>query len=131
MPSTFYTIATHPECIEGVHLSKRGSRFSLKEEHSSAFIPTEAGVSGTEKIGYYLEAHKWKNQPIAFLVPTEETSFRTLHFPFQDKKKIQQTIPFEIDSEVLEEAEDHSYQYTIQMVSDGTANVHLLFIRPS
>lgn len=131
MPTTSYTLSIHPDCIEGVQLSKRNERFSIKEEHSYAFIPTENGVSVQEKIEYFLAAHQWKNHPVSFLVPTEEVSFRTLHFPFQDKKKIQQAIPFEIESEVLEETNENSYQYTLQMLPNGTTNVLLLFIRPS
>ncbi|MBF0277615.1 MAG: hypothetical protein HQM13_07490 [SAR324 cluster bacterium] len=125
--STLYLLSIHPECIEGIQLSKRNERLSIKSEHSSAFIPSESGMNGIEKIGNFLEAHKWEDQAIGFIIPTEEVSFRTIHLPFQDKKKIQQTLPFEIRNEVLDDVEE-SYQYTTEMLADGTANVFLSLV---
>ena len=125
--STSYSLAIHPECIEGIQLTKRNDRLSLKAEHSSAFIPMESEGSLVEKIGNFLEAHQWTHQPISLIIPTEEVSFRTIRFPFHDKKKIQQALPFEIQNEVLEEAEE-SYQYTTQLLPDGTTSVFLSLV---
>ncbi len=125
--STSYSLSIHPECIEGIQLTKRNERFSIKAEHSSAFIPLETKGNELEKIENFLETHQWMNHPISLIIPTEEISFRTIHFPFQDKKKIQQTLPFEIQNEVLGEV-DESYQYTTQLLPDGTANVFLSLV---
>lgn len=131
MPTVCYTLSVHPECIEGVQWTKRGDRFFIQEEHSAAFPSFQAGGSVQEKVSQFLEVHQWRGHPVRFLIPTEEVAFRRLHFPFQDKKKISQVLPFEIENEVLEEAHAKNYQYLVQPQPDGSAQVLLLFARPA
>ena len=128
MAKTIYSLAIHPECIEGIQLVKRNERFSSKAEHSSAFLPISKGVTLEERIENFLETHKWSNHQISLIIPCEEVSFRVLHFPFQDKKKVKMALPFEIESEILTEREDSKYQYATQMLPDGTTRVLLLVI---
>lgn len=131
MPTVYYTLSVHPQCIEGVQWTKRGERFFIQEEHSAAFASFQSDGSVQEKMSHFLEAYQWHGQPVRFIIPTEEVAFRRLRFPFQDKKKISQVLPFEIENEVLEEAHAKNYQYLVQPQPDGSAQVLLLFARPA
>ena len=130
MPTACYTVSVHPQGVEGICWTKQGERFVVQEAHSAAFRPATAG-NLQEKIGHFLEAHQWRGQAVRFILPTEAVSFRRLHFPFQDKKKIRQILPFEVESEVLEEGAVRHYQYLLQPQPDGSAEVLLLFADPT
>ena len=128
MAKTIYSLAIHPECIEGIHLLQRNERFAYKAEYSSALLPITKGVTLEERLENFLETHKWSSHQIFLIIPSENVSFRVLHFPFQDKKKVKMALPFEIESEVLTEKEESNYQYTMQLLPDGTTRVFLFII---
>ncbi len=128
MAGIIYSLAIHPQCIEGIRLLKRHERIASKAEYSSAFLAIADGVTLEERLENFLETHRWGNQQISLIIPSEEVSFRVLHFPFQDKKKIRMALPFEIESEVLTGKEESNYQYVTQILPDGRSRVFLYII---
>jgi len=65
------------------------------------------------------------------IVPTEKVTFRVLTFPFQDKKKIRQILPFEIENEIFGNVEDVDYTYTMYRFDGGEDKVVIMFVEHS
>ncbi len=57
-----------------------------------------AGVSAT--IGRFVDEHAAGADTILSALPPEAVSWRTLHLPFRDNRKVAQTVPFELESNV-------------------------------
>ncbi len=131
METTFYSLLIHPECIEGISLQGQHQELLIQAEHSAAFLQTEERQELLEKVDTFLESHQWQNNYTSLIIPTEEVTFRTITFPFQDKNKIKKTLPFQIENEVLEDAAEKTYYYTTQLLPDGQARVFLFLAHKS
>ncbi len=130
MEHTQYILFVSQGCIEGFKMKKKSTMPSISSEHSSfpeaADLPKDATVF--DELDLFLETHHWRKAHTVVIVPTEEVSFRTLNFPFQDRKKIQQVLKFEVQNEVMGDAENLHYTYDIRMLPENKAQAHLYFI---
>jgi type II secretory pathway component PulL len=71
----------------------------------------------------FLKQAQWETGLAVLVLPTEEVSFRRLHFEFSDPKKIRQVLPFELQHELLDSVEAHAYDTEVLRQGDGTAEV--------
>lgn len=136
MGTSPYSLFIHPDCIEGVQLVRRGDQYSIKRGYSSSFThsPVDSRSEETslfEKIDQFLEYYQWRDHTISLILPTNDVTFRALTFPFHNKKKINQILPFEIENEILEEIETISFQTIIKESSDATTKTLLASVQNS
>ena len=127
-----YVLSTHPGCIEANYVERRGSEINLLTRLDSQFFfvkgsGSEAEVTVLEKfdqnVNDYIDSHLFKDNRVLFILPSEEITFRTLVFPFQDIRKIKQVLPFELGNEILGHLEEYHYTYQVKLVDDSQAKV--------
>ena len=82
MAGIIHSLAIHPQCIEGIRLLKRHERIASKAEYSSAFLAIADGVTLEERLENFMETHRWGNQQIFLIIPSEEVSLGKI-FPNQ------------------------------------------------
>ena len=125
-----YVLSTHPGCIEANYVERRGSEIDLLTRLDSQFFflkgsGSDAGATILEKfdknVNDYIDSHPFKDNRVLFVLPSEEITFRTLAFPFQDIRKIKQVLPFELGNEILGHLEDYHYTYQVKLVDNGQA----------
>ena len=130
MDKRTYVLSTHPGCIEANYVEKRGAEINLLTRLDSQFFllkengtETEAAVleKFDKNINVYVDSNSFKDNRVIFLLPSEEVTFRTLVFPFQDIRKIKQVLPFELGNEILGHLEDYHYTYQIKLADYGQA----------
>ena len=106
MDNVFYLVSAHTSCIEGIRLSIKNKYVYITHDIVGFFADDEedpAGKNGSDseqwaaKIGKFLDGQQWSNHAIAFLLPAEDVTFRKLSFPFQERKKVEQALPFELE----------------------------------
>ncbi|MDH4120922.1 MAG: hypothetical protein OEV94_04380 [Deltaproteobacteria bacterium] len=116
MNDSFHLICLAPSFAEWVTLSgglpKQTSRqvaFKIEEgqdeDVKACFFPTDWRVDP-----------KGKTHTVVVL-SSEWCRYRKLYFPFKDAKKIRQAIPFELESDLLEDL--NRYVYNVRMISQG------------
>ena len=131
-----YVLSTHPGCIEANYVERRGSEINLLTRLDSQFFFVEGGsaaeVTALEKfdqnVNDYIDSHLFKDNRVLFVLPSEEITFRTLVFPFQDTRKIKQVLPFELGNEILGHLEDYHYTYQVKLVDNGQAKAHVQLV---
>ena len=125
-----YVLSTHPGCIEANYVEKRGAEINLLTRLDSQFFLLKKNGTETEEavlerfeknVNDYVNSNSIKDNRIIFLLPSEEVTFRTLVFPFQDIRKIKQVLPFELGNEILGHLEDYHYTYQIKLTDYGQA----------
>ena len=125
-----YVLSTHPGCIEANYVERRGSEINLLTRLDSQFFFLKGSGSDTEattlekfdkNVNDYIDSHPFKDNRVLFVLPSEEITFRTLVFPFQDNRKIKQVLPFELGNEILGHLEDYHYTYQVKLVDNGQA----------
>ena len=125
-----YVLSAHPGCIEANYIERRGSEINLLTRLDSQFFlvkenGTDSDTTVLEKfdknVNEYINSHPLKDTRVLFVLPSEEITFRTLVFPFQDTRKIKQVLPFELGNEILGHLEDYHYTYQIKLVDEGQA----------
>jgi hypothetical protein len=125
-----YLLSAHPGCIEANYVERRGSEINLLTKLESQFFPlkeddTDPKVTSAAKfdknINDYLVSHTFKDSKVYLILPSEELSFRTLEFPFQDIRKIKQVLPFELGNEIFGKLSDYHYTYQINLTNEGQA----------
>ena len=125
-----YVLSTHPGCIEANYVERRGSEINLLTRLDSQFFFLKGSGSDTEttilekfdkNVNDYIDSHPFKDNRVLFVLPSEEITFRTLIFPFQDIRKIKQVLPFELGNEILGHLEDYHYTYQVKLVDNGQA----------
>ncbi|MFZ8995432.1 MAG: hypothetical protein ACO21U_11085, partial [bacterium] len=123
-------LSAHPGCIEANYIERRGSEINLLTRLDSQFFlvkenGTDSETTVLEKfdknVNEYINSHPLKDTRVLFVLPSEEITFRTLVFPFQDTRKIKQVLPFELGNEILGHLEDYHYTYQIKLVDEGKA----------
>ncbi len=77
----------------------------------------------------FLQQAQWELGLAALVLPTEQVSFRRLHFQFSDLKKIRQVLPLELESELLDSVAAHAYDFEVLPRGDGSADV-LVYLVP-
>jgi len=66
------------------------------------------GSGGTlaERLAALVKTHRLPTQNVVYALPGDRVSSRAVEFPFRDRRKIAQALPFEIESQVPFELED-------------------------
>ena len=60
-------------------------------------------------IAGFLDQQQWKDHSISFLLPAEDVSFRKITFPFQERKKVEQALPYELEEELMSDLSECIY----------------------
>ncbi len=72
--------------------------FKVEGFHREALSGDPAAVA--QSIGRFIEEHAADADTVLTALPGELVSWRTLHLPFRDNRKVAQTVPFELESNV-------------------------------
>ena len=137
MENIFYLLSAHTSCIEGICLSKKNNNVFITKD--TVGFSTERSVdtvvtSRTEteqwaaKIGEFLDQQQWRDHTITFLLPAEYVTFRKLTFPFQERKKVEQALPFELEEELMGDLAETAYSVQIHQMTEQNSEAMVLLI---
>ena len=137
MENIFYLLSAHTSCIEGICLSKKNNNVFITKD--SVGFSTERSVDTVEtsrteteqwaaKIGEFLDQQQWRDHAIAFLLPAEDVTFRKLTFPFQERKKVEQALPFELEEELMGDLAETAYSVQVHQMTEQNSEVLVLLI---
>ena len=99
-----YILSAHPGCIEANFVERSGAEINLLTRLDSQFFllkddSTAIKATVLEKfdknIRNYVDSHSFKVSKVFFLLPSEDITFRTLVFPFQDIRKSTYSVGFQ------------------------------------
>ncbi len=75
-----------------------------------------------EQLGQFLERHELTGEPFSSVLPAGSVTWRFLSLPFRDRKRLAQTVPFELENHVPFDLDDVVLDYQVlQRESAGTA----------
>ena len=137
MENIFYLLSAHTSCIEGICLSKKNNNVFITKD--SVGFSTERSVDTVEtsrteteqwaaKIGEFLDQQQWRDHAIAFLLPAEDVTFRKLTFPFQERKKVEQALPFELEEELMGDLAETAYSVHVHQITEQNSEALVLLI---
>ncbi len=137
MENIFYLLSAHTSCIEGICLSKKNNNVSITKD--TVGFSTERRVDTVEtsrteteqwaaKIGEFLDQQQWRDHTIAFLLPAEYVTFRKLTFPFQEQKKVEQALPFELEEELMGDLAETAYSVQVHQLTEQNSEALVLLI---
>ena len=137
MENIFYLLSAHTSCIEGICLSKKNNNVFITKD--SVGFSTERSVDTVEtsrteteqwaaKIGEFLDQQQWRDHAIAFLLPAEDVTFRKLTFPFQERKKVEQALPFELEEELMGDLAETAYSGQVHQMTEQNSEALVLLI---
>tara|TARA_B100000945_G_scaffold129378_1_gene103168 strand:- start:2165 stop:4084 length:1920 start_codon:yes stop_codon:yes gene_type:complete len=136
MENIFYLISAHTFCIEGIRLTKK-SRNRLITGEPIGFASSKNSVfeenflaehlEWAEMIAEFLDQHQWKDHSISFLLPAEDVSFRKIAFPFQERKKVEQALPYELEEEIMSDLSACTYSSQVFTMSEQNSEA-LVFL---
>ena len=137
MENIFYLLSAHTSCIEGICLSKKNNNVFITKD--SVGFSTERSVDTVEtsrteteqwaaKIGEFLDQQQWRDHAIAFLLPAEDVTFRKLTFPFQERKKVEQALPFELEEELMGDLAETAYSVHVHQMNEQNSEALVLLI---
>ncbi len=135
MENVFYLVSAHTSCIEGICLSKKNNNLQINQDKVGFFLDEDVNSSGKKatdseqwaaKIGEFLDRQQWRDHAIAFLLPAEDVTFRKLSFPFQERKKIEQALPFELEEELIGDLAESAYSVQVQSMSEKNSEALVL-----
>ena len=138
MENVFYLISAHSYCIEGIRLSKK-SRNRLITGESIGFAASGTTtdfeeISAAEPgqwsamIADFLDQQQWKDHSISFLLPAEDVSFRKITFPFQERKKVEQALPYELEEELMSDLSECTYSSQVFTMPEQNSEALILLI---
>ena len=137
MENVFYLISAHSYCIEGIRLSKK-SRNRLITGESIGFaasgttdfeeISTVEPIQWSAMIADFLDQQQWKDHSISFLLPAEDVSFRKITFPFQERKKVEQALPYELEEELMSDLSECTYSSQVFTMPEQNSEALILLI---
>ena len=137
MENVFYLISAHSYCIEGIRLSKK-SRNRLITGESIGFaasgttdfeeISTVEPIQWSTMIADFLDQQQWKDHSISFLLPAEDVSFRKITFPFQERKKVEQALPYELEEELMSDLSECTYSAQVFTMPEQNSEALILLI---
>ena len=124
---------------EGVHLDHKRRR-SIGHQMVWANPPESTGTAKgdhqppasfklTDSLTRLLEPSGWEGLPVVLVLPASELIFRRLHFPFSDARKIGKALPFELESELVEDFAQLEYVHHLQSEGEGTQVLAVLASR--
>ena len=136
MDNVYYLVSAHTSCIEGIRLSIKNKHVYITQDivGFSADEEDSAGKNGSDseqwsaKIGKFLDGQQWSDNAIAFLLPAEDVTFRKLSFPFQERKKVEQALPFELEEELIGDLAETSYSVQIHSTTEQHSEALVLLI---
>ena len=119
---------------EGVHLDHKQHRVighqlvwthlpattDIAEGDHQPPAPASASLDLAGALARLLESSGWKGLPVVLVLPANELIFRKLHFPFSDARKISKALPFELESELVEDFAQLEYTHHLQPEGEGT-----------
>ncbi|MBC8257987.1 MAG: hypothetical protein H8E38_03135 [SAR324 cluster bacterium] len=137
MDNISYLLSAHASCIEGSCLSThkkhvlitRDSIGYAADDISDSTEDTRTEIEQwADRIGTFLDQHEWRDHAISFLLPAEDVTFRKITFPFQERKKVEQALPFELEEELMVDLAQTAYRVEVHSLSDQNAEALVLLI---
>jgi hypothetical protein len=137
MDNVFYLLSAHSSCTEGICLTKKNNDvfitkdsvgFSVLNDTDSADAKGTVSEQWLKQIGDFLDQHQWREHAIAFLLPAEDVTFRKITFPFQERKKVEQALPFELEEELMGDLADSSYSVQVHPMSEQNSEALVLLM---
>ena len=137
MDNVFYLLSASSSCIEGISLSKKNNNVFITKDSVgfSALSETnseeERGTDSEQwikRIGKFLDSQQWRNHAITFLLPAEDVTFRKITFPFQERKKVEQALPFELEEDLMGDLADSAYSVQVHLMSEQNSEALVLLM---
>ena len=137
MENVFYLISAHSYCIEGIRLSKKsrnrlitGESIGFAASGTTDFEEISAAEPGqwSSMIADFLDQQQWKDHSISFLLPAEDVSFRKITFPFQERKKVEQALPYELEEELMSDLSECTYSAQVFTMPEQNSEALILII---
>ena len=137
MENIFYLLSAHNSCIEGICLSRKNNNAFITKDSvgfSTDRVIDSAEISGAEteqwasRIVEFLDQHQWRDHSIVFLLPAEYVTFRKLTFPFQERKKVEQALPFELEEELMGDLTETAYSVQVNQMTEQNSEALVLLI---
>ena len=137
MENVFYLISAHSYCIEGIQLSKKsrnrlitGESIGFAASDTTDFEEKSAAEPGqwSAMIADFLDQQQWKDHSISFLLPAEDVSFRKITFPFQERKKVEQALPYELEEELMSDLSECTYSAQVFTMPEQNSEALILLI---
>ena len=137
MENIFYLVSAHSYCIEGIRLSKKsrnllitGESIGFAASGTTDFEEISAAEPGqwSAMIADFLDQQQWKDHSISFLLPAEDVSFRKITFPFQERKKVEQALPYELEEELMSDLSECTYSVQVFTMPEQNSEALVLLI---
>ena len=98
---------------------------------SDSDLEDESGTDSEQwikLIGKFLDRQQWRDHAITFLLPAEDVTFRKITFPFQERKKVEQALPFELEEELMGDLADSAYSAEVHLMSEQNSEALVLLM---
>ena len=137
MENVFYLVSAHTYCIEGIRLNKKNREIQITGESigfaalgTTDFEEISVAEPGqwSAMIANYLDQQQWKDHSISFLLPAEDVSFRKITFPFQERKKVEQALPYELEEELMSDLSECIYSSQVFTMPEQNSEALILLI---
>ena len=137
MDNDFYLLSASSSCIEGICLSKKNNTLSITRDSvgfpklNETDLEEERGANSGQwikRIGMFLDRQQWRDHAITFLLPAEDVTFRKITFPFKERKKVEQALPFELEEELMGSLADSTYSVDVHLMSEQNSEALVLLM---
>ena len=137
MDNDYYVLSASSSCIEGICLSKKNNTLSITRDSvgfpklNETDLEEEKGANSGQwikRIGMFLDHQQWRNHAITFLLPAQDVTFRKITFPFKERKKVEQALPFELEEELMGNLVDSAYSVEVHLMSEQNSEALVLLM---
>ncbi len=137
MDNVYYLLSASASGIEGISLSKKNDTVFITKDSvgfstlNETNLEEERGSDSEEwinRIGKFLDSQQWRNHAITFLLPAEDVTFRKITFPFQERKKVEQALPFELEEDLMGDLADSVYSVQVHLISEQNSEALVLLM---
>ena len=111
-----------------VYITKDSVDFSAFSDSDSEYESGTDSEQWVKLIGKFLDRQQWRDHAITFLLPAEDVTFRKITFPFQERKKVEQALPFELEEELMGELADSAYSVEVHLMSEQNSEALVLLM---
>ena len=111
-----------------VYITKDSVDFSALSDSDSEYERGTDSEQWIKLIGKFLDRQQWRDHAITFLLPAEDVTFRKITFPFQERKKVEQALPFELEEELMGELADSAYSVEVHLMSEQNSEALVLLM---
>ena len=111
-----------------VYITKDSVDFSALSDSDSEYESGTDSEQWVKLIGKFLDRQQWRDHAITFLLPAEDVTFRKITFPFQERKKVEQALPFELEEELMGELADSAYSVEVHLMSEQNSEALVLLM---